>query len=128
MGPSAPPYRPYLLLPVLWSGADQNEMGAWAPFKARGALPGPLVGSQRKKGEAEGIPPPKAKSPVSDVPTTEQEDAAGAGHTVQWEVSLVWKGKCACGWRGHWKPRPKETAPHSGLGAPQRLVCCVVWW
>lgn len=37
-----------LLLPVQWSGHVRVN-GAWAPFKARGALPGPLMGSQREE-------------------------------------------------------------------------------
>lgn len=47
--------------------ACQND-GAGAPFKARGALPGPLVGSQK---ESWGRRDPQTRSPVSNVPTTE---------------------------------------------------------
>ena len=75
-------------------------------------------------GEQKG--PPKTKSPVSNVPTTEHGDAAGAG-CGEAGSRLCLEG-LVCVWvRGRWKPRPKETAPHSGLGALQRLVCCVVW-
>lgn len=99
-------------------------MGLGAPFKAREALPGPSVGSQR---EEWGRDPPQTQSPVSNVPTTGCGDTAGGRVRQGWGLALS-GAVCVRVWvRGRWKPRPKGTAPHAGLGAPQRLVCCVVW-
>lgn len=122
-GPSAPPHWPYLPLLVLWRGADQ-EMRLGAPFKAREALPGPSVGSQREEWGRD-HPPPNPE------PSQQRPHHRVWGHSrgqgaARLGVGFVWS--CVCVWvRGHWKPRPKGTAPHAGLGAPQRLVCCVVW-
>lgn len=46
------------------SGACQNEMG-FGPLKARGALPGPSMGSQKLTVSREGAPKPRAQTAVS---------------------------------------------------------------
>lgn len=85
--PPSPSAIPAAARAVEWG---RSEDGAWAPFKARGALPGPFVGSQREEwGSRRDPPKPRAQSAMSPPQSMGTQQGQGAARR---EVGFVWKG------------------------------------